>query len=161
MRARQVFDQWFRCFSLNQKDDSFSLYTFYDNGNFQDVRLKCGEQNDATGTEWGYKHIRAGKEGSWQDKLNAARDKGWVPESQNVEGWDDLMNIGAGTSITYWNYASPIKGNNTRCTVSNLSFARIDSNGSWQIVYDFNVVAVFAINSDRLITAYPTGSSVC
>jgi len=45
--------------------------------------------------------------------------------------------------------------------VSNLTFARIDSNGSWQIVYDFNVVAVFAINSDRLITAYPTGSSVC
>lgn len=156
------FNQWFSCFSLNNKDDVFAFYTFYRDGSGHDVRLKCGEQNDVTGNGWGYKHIRAGKEVSWQDKFNIAISKGWIPESQGMEGWDDLMHAGAGSAITYWNYASGIKGNNTRCVVGELVFAKATTGGNWEIVYEFNVVAVFAWgNSDRLITAYPTGSSTC
>jgi hypothetical protein len=154
------FDQWFRCFSLNAKEDVFSEYAFYMNGNFQNVRLKCGDQ-PANSSGWGYKHIRAGKEGLWQKQLDAAKSKGWQPTTQGVEGWDDLMNIGAGTAVTYWGYASPVKGNNTRCTISTVTFGEVSSNGSWKIVYSFKAAAVFSVVSDRLITAYPIDKSTC
>lgn len=120
--------------------------------------MKCGEHNELTDKGYGYKHVRAGHEGDWQAKLDDAVATGWVPESQGIEGWDDLMATGAGNSITYWDYRSPIKGNNTRCTVSTVTF--VDTS-DWSIEYEFKAVAVYGENSDRLITAYPTGASTC
>lgn len=152
------FDQWFRCFSLNQADETFVTYNHFVDGTSRQVRLKCGQHNDITNQGYGYKHIRIRHEGDWQAKLNDAVATGWVPASAGVEGWDDLMAIGAGTSITYWEYRSPIKGNNTRCTVATVAFA---DTSDWSIVYEFKAVAVFAEYSDRLITAYPSGSSTC
>lgn len=152
------FNQWYRCFSLNQADEVFMEYAFYRDGTHHDVRLKCGEHNTITEKGYGYKHIRIRHEGDWQNKYNEATATGWIGDGQGIEGWDDLMVAGAGESITYWSYASGIKANNTRCTVGTLYFIEATT---FDVVFQFNTVANFAINSDRLISAYPTSNSTC
>ncbi|MDQ1217722.1 hypothetical protein [Microbacterium arborescens] len=153
------FDQWFRCFSLSQKYEVFGEYAFFlSNDNWQDVRLKCGEHNSVTNTGFGYKHIRARHEADWQSKYDAARNAGWNADAQGLEGWDDLMHAGAQQSLTFPTYYSGIKGNNTRCAVGRLVFINVQSG---QIVYSMGVTSAFAVNSDRLISSYPSSGTTC
>ncbi|MDA4893387.1 hypothetical protein PFZ55_41645 [Streptomyces sp. MS2A] len=147
------FNQWVSCFSLNNEGEVFASYSHPYNGGRQDVRLKCGNST------WGYKHIRLNHEADWQEKYNTARDRGWNPELQGMNGWDDLMAEGAGNAIRFWTYAGPVS-NNTKCTVGELVF--VEWNGStWTIVYEFRAVAAFATNSDKLISTYPTRHATC
>jgi hypothetical protein len=152
-----TFDQWFRCFSLNQENDAFALYTSWWDGKGKDIRLKCGAGDANAG--WGYKHIRAGKEADWQAKLNAARANGWDSASQGVESWDDLMSGAAATAVMWPEYRSVSSVNNTTCGVTEIYFAK-KSNPS-QVVYSFRVRAAWANDSDRLITAFPQSGATC
>jgi hypothetical protein len=145
------FDQWFRCYSLNEENTVFELYTHYWDGVGKDIRLKCGTSG------WGYKHIRERHEGDWQVKMDTARSRGWnAILSQG--SWDDLMNASVASTVIWGEFVGGDALNNTKCSNSTMSFV---NTGTGQVVYEFNVTAVWANDSDRLITAYPTSKFVC
>ena len=149
------WNQWFGCFSLNNEDDVFAEYVFWWDGEGQDVRLKCGNEY------WGYKHIRSGHEADWQNKLNAARAAGWnIGPVANGGSWDDFMSEAAAVSIL-WPDPSSINNNPsnvTTCVIGNLGFFNLQTS---ELVYQFNAKVIFANDSDRLITAYPTSGASC
>lgn len=154
------WNQWFACFRLNKEDDIFGTYYFWlDDGTGGDVYLKCGYQNpDNANNGWGYKHILAGKEGLWQRELDNAISAGWVPSTQGVDSWDDLMHAGVGNALTFSSWFSGVKANNTRCAIGRLVFLEQPSQKQ---VYAFKTAAVAAMDSGRLITAYPISASTC
>jgi hypothetical protein len=146
------WNQWFGCFSLNSENDVFANYMEYWNGTGRDVRLKCGNDN------WGYKHIRNGKEASWQAKLDAAKAAGWNPQSVGVESWDDLMSGATGAVILWPEYRRVESINKKVC--GNSEFYLLDLKTGREL-YSFNVEAAWASDSDRLITAYPSSRTTC
>ncbi|MGK9146265.1 hypothetical protein KXS11_01370 [Plantibacter flavus] len=151
------FGQWVSCFSLNNSQDVYASYTHWWNGSGHDVRLKCGQGDRHSG--WGYKHIRDGKEADWQAKLDGARGAGWVPGSQGVESWDDLMAGAAASAVTFPEYKGGNAINNTSCGVTTIYFGRVSN--PEQVVYSFRVRAAWANDSDRLITAFPQSGESC
>ena len=147
------FTQWVSCFTLNNADDEFQLYTWFWNGTPKDIRLKCGTDG------WGYKHIRNGHESGWQATLNSARAAGWNTGSIATSGsWDDLMSAAVSNAIAWGDFVGGNALNNTTCANSAVLFV---NSATGAVVYEFNVTAVWANDSDRLITAYKTSSSVC
>lgn len=144
------FDQWFRCYSLNMEDEVFAEYRHLADGH--DIRLKCGD------SDYGYKHIREGKETAWQNKLNDARAAGWVSQTQGIESWDDLMASVAGIAITWPDYVGANPLNQTKCGVSEAIFRSTDTG---EIVYSFYVRSAWATNNDNLITSFPQSTSTC
>ena len=139
------FNQWFSCFTLNNQDDVYRTYNYWYNGVNETVRLKCGTEN------WGYKHIRAGKEANWQARLDQARANGWNSQAQGVESWDDLMAGVTVHAITYAEYGGDYPQYNKRCGTNEVYFMNTSTG---EIVYSFWVVASWATDSDRLITSY-------
>ncbi|WP_147304107.1 hypothetical protein [Subtercola boreus] len=147
------WDQWYGCFSLNHADDIFSTY-YTPSKNSQpgrQINLRCGDAS------FGYKHIRTGKEAAWQNKFNAAKNSGWVPSSQGLESWDDLMNIAAGNAISYPNFTGGSAVDQTTCVVVNVDFFKTGVG----IVYTFNARAAYSRTTDRLITAFPQTGTSC
>lgn len=154
------FDQWFRCFSLNQAEDVFDTYSLIQDGSITKKYLRCG--NEVNGSGWGYKHIRAGHEQDWQNQYDRAVSLGWEPDAQGIDSWDDVMSAGASNSLSYWSWRGPVTENQTRCYIGNLTFVRMDPNtGSWTPLYDFNVRTAVATNSSRVITTFPTTATAC
>lgn len=146
------WNQYFGCFSLNHRDDVYAEYGWWWDGKLQDVRLKCGE------SVWGYKHIRAQHESQWQDQLNRARTKGWNTGVGAWGSWDDLMNGAAGSVITWPDFVGGNAISKKTCAVAELYFV---NSRTGAIVYSFLATAVWASDSDRLITAYPTPRADC
>ncbi|CAN5179291.1 hypothetical protein BH09ACT6_BH09ACT6_12190 [soil metagenome] len=147
------WDQWFGCYSLSHEYDIFSTYytPSVDMHAGREINLRCGNAN------YGYKHIRDGKESSWQSKFDGAVAAGWNPSVQGFESWDDLMSEAAGTAIGYASYRGGSAVNDTSCANVNLDFYKTGAG----LVYTFNAIAVYANGNDRLITAYPTDRTVC
>lgn len=83
------FGQWVSCFTLNQEGMNIRNYTFYWNGEAQNISLLCGTDS------YGYKHITNEHEDDWLAVQVAAGDEG------ADYSWDDLMSAGAEASITY------------------------------------------------------------
>lgn len=153
------WNQWYGCFTLNHSDDVFAEYNHYWDGIGQDVRLKCGEGTvDNPDSGWGYKHIRAKHETQWQSVLNAARQAGWVSESQGVESWDDLMAAAAGEAITWPEFKGGNSISQTSCGVTEVFFWNIQTG---QPVYSFRARAGWSNTNDRLITAFPQPNVNC
>lgn len=150
------WNQWFGCFSLNHEDDVFAQYVHWWDGESQDVRLKCGTGGKDSG--WGYKHIRGEHEQHWQDEFDAARAAGWDPRNDRMESWDDLMSFSAGQTIRYPEFRGGNTVNKTRCGVSEVIFYRVNSG---EPVYSFRTRAVWASDSDRLITSFPQKKEIC
>lgn len=158
MSSRLInFGQWVSCFSLNSSEDVYAEYVHWWNGSSHDVRLKCGEGNRYNG--WGYKHIRDGKEADWQAKLDGAKRAGWLPGSQGVESWDDLMAGAAAAAVTFPEYKGGNSASDTSCGVTTIYFGRVSN--PQEVVYSFRVRAAWANNSDRLITAFPQSGASC
>lgn len=153
------FPQWVSCFTQNNSDDVFALYTSYHNGQAHDVRLKCGTHDPETSNGWGYKHIRSGHESTWQKHLNAARENGWnVGPIANGGSWDDMMSALTGETIAFPEYVNDSGSNKTRCVNAEFFFGDVQTG---EITYSMRVTAVFALNNDRLITSYPTTKTTC
>lgn len=150
------FGQWWGCWNQNDSSLIFGEYTFYWNGAGHDVRLRCGE--DTSGVGWGYKHITVKHEADWQAKYDEAISLGWNPAADGLGSWDDLMHVATGTAITYPGFVGDVASNNTRCVVARVYFVERDT-GIPALI--FNSRAVFAVDSDRLITAFPQSSSTC
>lgn len=156
-RSRLIdLSQWVSCYTFNIRDEVFNLYTHYWDGVGHDVRLKCGEPG---GGGWGYRHIEDGHRDDWQNKLDKARSNGWKSEVQGVNSWDDLMSGAAASAITW---PEKIGGNTmsaTKCGITDLYL--VDTDRPQVVLMTIRVLASWATNSDRLITAYPTSKSTC
>jgi hypothetical protein len=148
--------QWISCYTFNVRDEVFNLYTHYWDGTGHDVRLKCGEPG---GGGWGYRHIEDGHKADWQAKLDQARSKGWRPEAQGVQSWDDLMSGAAASAITWPEKVGTNAVNATKCGITDLYL--VDRDRPQLVLMTIRVLASWATNSDRLITAYPTSKSSC
>lgn len=147
------FDVWADCYLGNNEELAFALYTRWWNGVGKDVRLKCGNQY------WGYKHIQIGHQQDWQNKLDAARNAGWnVGTIATMGSWDDLMNAATASAVTYPDHWTSRPVNDTTCVFAFLYFYNVQTA---EIVYEFNVRASYANNSDRLITSFPTSDTQC
>ncbi|GAB3305221.1 hypothetical protein [Pseudoclavibacter terrae] len=146
------FDQWFRCFSLNESSEVFSTYEFPKDGVGYPITLQCG--NDV----YGYKHIRAGKETQWQQKIDAGLAAGWNPDMQAVESWDDLMNMATASFVS-----DPGEGlkysavSQKYCTNGIMGFV----NAQFEPVYQFRVTVSWSENNARIITSYPDPRTYC
>ncbi|WP_159502263.1 hypothetical protein [Microbacterium sp. 18062] len=145
-------DQWTRCYVFDELDSVFASYIFYWNGAGKDVRLKCGTSG------WGYKHIQAEHQDDWQAKYDNAVAQGWNPSLQGIQSWDDLMNVVVSTITMYPDYVGSNSINQTQCGVTMVYFIQTSTGLP---AYQFRSRAAWATNSDRLITAFPTGSLVC
>ena len=147
------WNQSFGCDVLNNENDVFATYWFPWDGRVNGVRLKCGTSS------WGYKHIRERHESQWQATLDSARAHGWNSAAFGVNSWDDLM---SGTTSAV--VADPGLGlthiavSNKWCTKA--MFGLWDTNYK-RIVYDFGVETVWASDSDKLITSFPSNRKVC
>lgn len=148
--------QWVSCYTFNMRDEVFNLYTHYWDGAGHDVRLKCGEPG---GGGWGYRHIEDGHKTDWQNKLDQARAKGWTAEAQGVQSWDDLMSGAAASAITWPEKVGGSPVNSTKCGITDLYL--VDANRPQVVLMTIRVLASWATNSDRLITAYPTSKASC
>jgi len=147
------FNVWVDCYIDNQEEKAFALYTRWWNGVGKDVRLKCGNQY------WGYKHIQNGHQQDWQNKLDAARNAGWNQGTIATGGsWDDLMSAATSSVILYPDHWTSRPVNDTTCVFATLSLVNVQTQ---QVVYEFNVRANYANNSDRLITSFPTKGTKC
>ncbi|MCI0159159.1 hypothetical protein KNO15_20850 [Leifsonia shinshuensis] len=156
-RARLIdFSQWVSCYTFGIRDEVFTMYTHYWDGVAHDVRLKCGEPG---GGGWGYRHIEEGHRTHWQQKLDGARAKGWAAEAYGVHSWDDLMAGAVGSAVTWPEHIGGSFQSATKCGVTTLYL--VDINRPQVVLMSFNVVAVWALNSDRLITAYPATKTSC
>ncbi len=155
------FTQWVGCFTLNWENDEYAWFTWFKDGYGHDVTLKCGTHNDLTRQGWGYKHIRGNHESQWQHVYDEFIDLGWNWAVDGIEGWDDLMVAGTGHAITFWTYNSPIKPNNTVCVMGRLWLVEYPASGPPVPIGSVKTAAVFAIDSDRLITSYPTEALTC
>lgn len=148
--------QWVSCYTFNMKDEVFAEYTHYWDGVGHDVRLKCGDYGTSG---WGYRHIEEGHKSDWQTKLDQARAKGWNSQWQGVESWDDLMAGAAASAITWPEHVGSNAVSKTKCGITDLYL--VDRNRPQVVLMVIRVAAVWATNSDRLITAYPTQKTVC
>lgn len=146
------WNEWYGCFVLNHSEDVYQLFTFYWDGVGKDIRMKCGTNG------WGYKHISNDHAADWQAKWDAAVDAGWIPDSQGMDSWDDLMAVGTGEAITYPEDVGGSVSNNTTCAVTELWFIKQDSGLP---MYHFRLRAVWANDSDRLITSFPQSGISC
>ncbi|MGF3053729.1 hypothetical protein ACQUSY_07170 [Microbacterium sp. YY-03] len=140
------FGQWVSCIQIGNENDVFMNYQFAKDGQIQDVRLKCG--NDY----YGYRHIKKKHETDWNKLMTAGEALGWVPESQGIESWDDLMAQSAGMVLFGWQNTGYNPGNSKRCAIAKVQWYRMDT---FQVVLSKRIIVVFATDSDRLITAYP------
>ncbi|TIH36139.1 hypothetical protein [Subtercola vilae] len=147
------FDQWYGCYTLNHDDDIFA--TFYTPSQNEqpgrEINLRCGNSS------YGYKHIESGKKADWQAKFDGAVNAGWIPQSQGMQSWDDLMAVAAGDAISYPNFSTVNQFNQTTCAVVNVDFYK-EGVG---LVYTFNARAAYSNTNDRLITAFPQSSTIC
>ena len=146
------WNQWYGCFTLNNTDDVFVEYTHYWDGIAHDVNLKCGTLS------WGYKHIQDSHQQDWQNKYDNAISSGWNPASQGMQSWDDLMAAATGVAVTWPDYTRDNSINQTRCGVAEALFINTETG---EIEYSFPTRAAWALNSDRLITAFPQSGSTC
>ena len=146
------WDQWYGCFVLNNQNDIFVEYTHYWNGIAHDVNLKCGTSG------WGYKHIQEGHQQDWQNKYDNAVSVGWNPASQGIHSWDDLLAAATGVAVTWPDYVRDNTINQTRCGVAEAFFINTQTGA---IEYSFPTRAAWALNSDRLITAFPQSGYTC
>jgi len=142
------FPQWVRCFSINDTEMVIKEYTTWWNGQEDKKRLRCGDSG------FGYKHIRERHEGDWQNKLNRITPTGLFP---NVS-WDDLMSAAAVNALLVPDYSQTVSGSK-RCYVVRMGFH--NKNGT--LIDAYNVRAVAATNSDRVITVLPIedGKTLC
>lgn len=147
------FSQWVSCFTLNNENDVFGYYWFPWDGKQNAVNLKCGN------SKFGYKHIRERHEAQWQTVLDAARARGWNSAAFRVESWDDLM-----SGVTSAVVADPgpgltnISAANKWCTKAQFGLRVVNSTA---ILYSFGVETVWASDSDRLLTSFPSERAVC
>lgn len=156
-KARLInLSQWVSCYTFNIRDEVFAEYTHFWDGFGHDVRLKCG---DGGASGWGYRHIEERHQKDWQSKLDQARAKGWNPAWQGVDSWDDLMAGAAGSVITWPEYVGGNTTSKTTCGVTDLYL--VDRDRPQVVLMVIRVAAVWATNSDRLITAYPTPKTSC
>ncbi|QIZ99556.1 MULTISPECIES: hypothetical protein [unclassified Leifsonia] len=156
-KARLInLSQWVSCYTFSIKDEVFAEYTHFWDGFGHDVRLKCG---DGGTSGWGYRHIEDRHKEDWQSKLDQARAKGWNPAWQGVDSWDDLMAGAVGSVVSWPEYVGGNPTSQTKCGVTDLYL--VDRDRPQVVLMIIRVAAVWATNSDRLITAYPTPKASC
>lgn len=142
------FPQWVQCFTLNDTEMVIKEYTTWWNGDPETKRLKCGDST------FGYKHIRERHEKDWQTKLDKITPSGLFP---NVS-WDDLMSAAAVNALLVPDWSENVSGSK-KCYVIRMGFY----NQYGTLLDSYNVRAVTATNSDRVITVLPLrdGAPLC
>ncbi|MBD8612035.1 hypothetical protein IFT77_16205 [Frigoribacterium sp. CFBP 13729] len=144
------FNQWSSCFVANNSQEVFANYAWQLLEPIQNIQLKCG-----TG-DWGYKHIRAGKEAVWQTQLEYLRTVS--PGFFANWSWDDVMSTSNDTAIydpQYWAQ----KQSNTRCAIGVNYW--LDSNGNTSLPIRGTTVWSTDIPGNGVISSYPDARPVC
>jgi hypothetical protein len=138
---------WSQCWAFNDSNFVITSYKWGWYGTSTKIDLKCGFQNEATGSGSGYKHIAANHQKDWQNKLDQIGDYRY--------SWDDVMSAGVHAALTYPDYTTSQAGQK-RCAYGILAY--VSSKGIQQM---FEPTIVWSENNKLIITAIPKTKGSC
>lgn len=145
------WNQWFDCYVNANSNLLLATYAWFWDGFRNDVTLRCG--NDS----FGYKHIATAHGSDWENKMASAVSKGWNPQQQAVNSWDDLMPLATAVTVSWPDNYVNQSGNKT-CIASQVWFLRTSDH---QVVDNFWVRVVFGDYTRNIITSFPQSSDYC
>lgn len=141
---------WTACFVAHDQLWELDSVNYWGSSSGPQVkRIQCGYHDSTTDTGFGWHHIQARHQGEWQGRIDQIDGAGGA--------WDDLMAFATKNAIEWPLVDVPRGSNNTRCVSAPTMM--YDADGDY--VYTFNPSAVFATDSDRVITSIPSSSSSC
>lgn len=148
-RSPRLLDLWMwtQCWTINDSNFTIKSYDWWWSGQKNQIDLKCGFHDTARGTGSGYKHIAAGHQQDWQNKLDQIGDPRY--------SWDDVMSSGIYAALMYPEYTTAQSGQK-RCAYGILVY--LTAKGIQQ---QFEPTVFWSENNKLIITAIPKTKGSC